>query len=132
MTSTFAREKQLRTVSGVLNLEDAPVAGYEIHAGISSGLALNYPALYLEGEGGVFPDGAISAEGQILATYVHGLFESTPATDALLRWAGLKNVQTPDYQARREADIDRLADAVEEYLDGAQLRCLFGLEKRHA
>jgi len=114
-------------VRGTLNLEDAAVAGYEIHAGITSGAALANPALQLERDGVLIPDGAISKDGQILATYLHGLFESTHATDALLRWAGLKNVQTPDYQARREADIDRLADAVEEHLDGAQLRKLFGL-----
>lgn len=125
LETTLAAEKQLRNVRGTLNLEGAAVAGYEIHVGISSGAALNHPALQLEHGA----DGAISEDGQILATYLHGLFESTPATDALLRWAGLKNVQTPDYQARREADIDRLADAVEEHLDGAQLRRLFGISE---
>jgi len=127
LTTTLDAEKQLRNVRGTLNLEGAAVAGYEIHAGITLGAALANPALHLERDGEVFPDGAISEDGQIIATYLHGLFESTPATDALLRWAGLKNVQTPDYQARREADIDRLADAIEQHLDGAQLRRLFGL-----
>ncbi|MDO9012898.1 MAG: cobyric acid synthase [Gallionella sp.] len=127
LATTLDAEKQLRNVCGTLNLEGAAVAGYEIHAGITLGAALNNPALHLERDGEIFPDGAISEDGQILATYLHGLFESTSATDALLRWAGLKNVQTPDYQARREADIDRLADAVEQHLDTAQLRRLFGL-----
>lgn len=125
-------EKQLRNVSGTLSLEAAPVAGYEIHAGISTGAALNNPALQLERDGVAFPDGAISLDGQILATYLHGLFESTPATDALLRWAGLRGVATPDYQARREADIERLADAVQSHLDKAQLRKLFGLGESNA
>jgi hypothetical protein len=44
----------------------------------------------------------------------------------LLRWAGLANVVTPDYHARREADIDRLAEAVEQHLDTGKLRSLFG------
>ncbi len=123
LSTTLDAEKQLRNVCGTLNLEGAAVAGYEIHAGITLGAALQNPALQLE----YGADGAISGDGQIIATYLHGLFESTPATDALLRWAGLKNVQTPDYQARREADIDRLADAVEQHLDPAQLRRLFGL-----
>lgn len=132
LTTSLASEKQLRNVLGTLNPDGATVTGYEIHAGISSGAALANPALQLECDGMVIPDGAISENGQILATYLHGLFESTPATDALLRWAGLKNVQTPDYQARREADIDRLADAVKANLDDAQLRCLFGLEVNNA
>lgn len=123
LDTTLAAEKQLRNVGGTLILDDAPVAGYEIHAGVSAGSALQHPALQLEHG----PDGAISADGQILATYLHGLFESRRATDALLRWAGLRKADTPDYHARREADIDRLADAVEQHLDGKRLRTLFGL-----
>nr|WP_197714129.1 cobyric acid synthase [Ferriphaselus amnicola] len=124
LQTTLAAQKQLRNVGGTLLLEDAPVSGYEIHAGVSSGAALAKPALRLaHGE-----DGAISDDGKILATYLHGLFESTAALDALLRWAGLHTVSTPDYAARREADIERLADAVEQHLDRKKLAALFGLE----
>ncbi|KAF0206515.1 MAG: cobyric acid [Gallionellaceae bacterium] len=123
LSTTLEAEKQLRNVRGTLLLEDAPVSGYEIHAGISSGTALQHPALQLA-QGA---DGAISPDGQILATYLHGLFDSTEACNALLRWAGLREVQTPDYRARCEADIDRLADAVESHLDTAKLRDLFHL-----
>jgi adenosylcobyric acid synthase len=130
MTTTLAADKQLRNVCGTLSLEAAAVAGYEIHAGVTSGAALNRPAMQLECDGEFFADGAVSADGQILATYLHGLFESKAATDALLRWAGLTDVTTPDYHARREADIDRLADAVEMHLDGVQLRSLFGLGEK--
>ncbi len=132
LSTTLGSEKQLRNVSGTLSLEAAPVAGYEIHAGVSTGAALNNPALQLEHDGVAFPDGAISLDGQILATYLHGLFESTPAADALLRWAGLCCVVTPDYQARREADIERLADAVQSHLDKATLQKLFGLGESNA
>jgi len=116
---------------GTLMLEGAPVSGYEIHAGISTGAALQHPAVQLEhgADGAISPDGTISSDGQILATYLHGLFESGAATDALLRWAGLREVATPDYRARREADLERLADAVEQYLDTAKLRELFALEE---
>jgi adenosylcobyric acid synthase len=127
LSTTLEREKQLRNVRGTLSLEAAPVAGYEIHAGITFGAALKSPALQIESDGALIPDGAISGDGQILATYLHGLFESTLATDALLRWAGLTDVASPDYHARREADIDRLADVVEQYLDGVHLRSLFDL-----
>ncbi len=127
LTTTLEAEKQLRNVRGTLSLDDAPVSGYEIHAGISTGDALQHPALHLLLDGVRHPDGAISEDGQILATYLHGLFESAPATDALLRWAGLTDVATPDYQARREADIDRLADAVEQHLDGSSLSALLGI-----
>ena len=125
LSTTLQAEKQLRNVRGTLMLEGAPVSGYEIHAGISTGAALQHPAVQLEHGA----DGAISNDGQILATYLHGLFESSAATDALLRWAGLREAATPDYRARREADLERLADAVEQYLDTAQLRELFALEE---
>ena len=46
---------------------------------------------------------------------------------ALLRWAGLADVQSVDYHALREADIERLADLVEQHLDTARLRELCGL-----
>ena len=131
LSTTLQAEKQLRNVRGTLMLEGAPVSGYEIHAGVSTGAALRHPALRLENivDGGHGADGAISGDGQILATYLHGLFESSAATDVLLRWAGLREAATPDYRARREADIERLADAVEQYLDTAQLRELFALEE---
>ena len=124
LETTLAAEKQLRNVRGTLLLEDAPVSGYEIHAGISSGAALSNPALQLEHGA----DGAISVDGQILATYLHGLFESPEACSALLRWAGLRDVQATDYRARCEADMERLADAVESCLDTVKLCELFQLE----
>jgi hypothetical protein len=34
-----------------------------------------------------------------------------------LRSAGLEKPTTPDYHAKREADLERLADVVYEYID---------------
>ncbi|MET1078047.1 MAG: cobyric acid synthase [Pseudomonas sp.] len=118
-------DKQLRSVRGQLVLEDAAVSGYEIHAGLCSGPGLARPAVRLE-DGR--DDGACSADGQIIGTYLHGLFESSAACSALLRWAGLEAVQTVDYHALRERDIERLADMVEQHLDLAVLRDLCGLQ----
>lgn len=123
-STVLEAEKQLRNVTGTLDLEQAPVAGYEIHAGVTSGLALERPAVQLaDGRA----DGAISADGQILATYLHGLFEGSQSCAALLRWAGLADAQTIDYEALRERDIERLADLVEQHLDTARLRELCGV-----
>ncbi len=118
-------DKQLRNVTGRLLPGGVPVSGYEIHAGVSSGPALEQPAVQLDD--GRF-DGAISADGQALGTYLHGLFEGPEACAALLRWAGLDAVETVDYHALRERDIERLADLVETHLDTARLRALCGLE----
>ncbi|WP_439849724.1 cobyric acid synthase [Pseudomonas syringae] len=125
MSTVLETEKQLRNVRGHLTLEDAEVSGYEIHAGVTTGAALEHAAVRLD-DGRC--DGAQSADGQIIGTYLHGLFESPAACSALLRWAGLENVQSVDYHALRERDIERLADLVEKHLDGKLLRELCGLE----
>ena len=113
METTLESEKQLRQVAGVLSVSQAPVTGYEIHMGVSSGPALQRPAVHLAER----TDGAISVDGQILGTYLHGLFDHPAACDALLAWAGLAAPLTPDYRALREQHIDRLADAVEQHLN---------------
>ena len=122
--TVLEQEKQLRNVRGHLALENAAVSGYEIHAGVTTGAALEHPAVHLD-DGR--RDGAQSADGQILGTYLHGLFEAPPACAALLRWAGVQQVQEVDYHALRERDIERLADMVEQHLDTGLLRELCGV-----
>jgi len=123
METTLEREKQLHRVQGRLAFGDAPVEGYEIHIGISRGAALAHPAARLADR----DDGAISGDGQVLGTYLHGLFESPAACTALLAWAGLKNPQTLDYRVLRETNIERLADAIEDHLDLAALERALGI-----
>ncbi len=115
--------KQLRNVQGALTLGGAPVAGYEIHAGVSRGAALDRPVIRLDGR----DDGALSADGQIIGTYLHGVFDSAAACDALLAWVGLEAPQSRDHAAVREAALERLADAVEAHLDTSALARLLGL-----
>jgi adenosylcobyric acid synthase len=117
LDTTLEPGKQLRNVSGRLTLGNAPVRGYEIHAGVTTGAALASPAARL-GHG---PDGALSEDGTILGTYLHGLFEAPDACAALLSWAGLREVERLDYAALRESALDRLADAVEQHLDTGRL-----------
>ncbi|WP_186409794.1 cobyric acid synthase [Candidatus Propionivibrio aalborgensis] len=112
--TTLAAEKTLENVSGTLALSGtASVAGYKIHMGVTQGAALTKPAALLDGK----PDGALSDDGKILATYCHGLFDAPEALAALLAWAGHKPTSTFDPHQRREQDLDRLTDAVEESLD---------------
>jgi adenosylcobyric acid synthase len=114
LSTTLQIHKQLHNVSGRISLQNAEVSGYEIHAGVSAGSALLQPFIKLA-DGRL--DGAISSDGQIVATYLHGLFESSDALSALLEWAGLKAAQRFDYQLIREQNIERLADALEAHLD---------------
>lgn len=114
LTTTLEPEKQLRRVIGRLNLDtETPVSGYEIHAGVTKGPALQHPAIKLAEH----TDGAISEDNHILGTYLHGLFDNRQACQTLLEWAGLVDGEAPDYFERREQDIDRLADSLEQHLD---------------
>ena len=113
MHTTLEETKQLTRVSGNLALDNAPVDGYEIHMGISTGPALDKPAVILSNNN----DGVMSEDDQILGTYLHGLFENRHACDALLNWAGLEEAVTPDYRGMREREMDRLASVMEESLD---------------
>ena len=114
--TTLATEKRLENVTGNLLLPASgspPLIGYRIHMGVTSGEALARPATMLGGQA----DGALSADDQVLATYCHGLFDSPPALAALLAWSGHRPAQEFDARQRRENDIERLADAVEQSVD---------------
>ena len=64
---------------------------------------------------------------QIFGSYLHGIFDHSDACRAILEWAGLKGVEIPDYDQIREDGIDRIADAIEKYVDmGLLTTTMFG------
>jgi adenosylcobyric acid synthase len=127
VVTTLKADKQLRNVSGHLALPGRPaMTGYEIHLGVTEGEGLTMSAVELaDGR----RDGAISADGQVLATYCHGLFDHPEALSALLAWAGMSESAPVDFAARREADLDRLADAVEAALDWEKMAAILPLRQ---
>ena len=131
MVTRMVPGKQLRMVIGGLTSHIASTAvtsalkGYEMHNGVTEGAALVRPFAELEGR----PDGAVSADGQVAGTYIHGVFDEPAACNAILDWAGLKaqGEQSVDYQRHRLQQLDRLADQVEQCLDTERLRRLLQL-----
>ena len=139
-------EKQLFQVQGVLNMGDFPtLKGYEIHAGVTTGVALDSPLAFLQKnkysnvtdmaaeittkitakiKNNTIADGAISADENVLGTYLHGIFDAAKVCDELLKWAGMEAPESPDITAINEAGIDRLADALEECVDEKLLASL--------
>jgi adenosylcobyric acid synthase len=112
--TTLEAEKRLERVEARLCIGgEARAHGYEIHMGVTRGAALARPALDIGGR----PDGALSPDGRILATYVHGIFDAPEASRGLLAWAGLDDPVAVDLAALREASIEQLADALEGHLD---------------
>ncbi|CAH0318655.1 Cobyric acid synthase [Massilia sp. Bi118] len=117
LATTLTLEKRLAQVSGCCVFDalsdGAAVDGYEIHMGVSSGAALARPAFEIDGR----PEGACSDDGQVLGSYLHGMFDKASACKALLRWAGLHSEHAVDAAALREASLDRIADASALLLD---------------
>ena len=126
METVLEAEKQLIRRQGTLTIDNAAVEGYEIHMGISSGPAMNNPAVQLEGA----QDGAISDDQLIMGSYLHGLFDHTEAAQAILKWAGLKNSPDSaqdifDYSQLKESELDRLANTFADHLDIGFIESLF-------
>jgi adenosylcobyric acid synthase len=121
METTLEQSKQLKQVTAKLAFAEADVTGYEIHMGVSTGAALQNPALYITDGESRQPEGAISADNQVAGTYLHGLFDHAQSCAAWLQWAGLQTQQTFDYEQFRSDELDRLADCVEQHLDWTKL-----------
>ena len=120
LETELTTEKVLRQRTGLLGLDQSPVTGYEIHAGVSRGEAFSRPLI--ESESG--NDGALSTDGQIAASYWHGLFDQPESCARLLVWAGLESAAEtaqPGHRERREIAIDRVADTLEQHLNWQQL-----------
>ena len=117
VSTRLYREKCLQQVSGVLSFDKAQVAGYEIHAGITTGAGLERPLIRFSDK----TDGAISDDGQVIGSYWHGLFDLPTACNALLKWAGVNQQQAVDYAGMREAGIELLADCLEQHFDFSKL-----------
>jgi adenosylcobyric acid synthase len=109
-------DKRLAETAGTEIASGAPVQGYEMHLGVTSGPGLARPMLDLGGR----PDGAVSADGKIAGCYVHGLFAGDGFRRAFLGRIGAE-VGDQSYEATIEATLDGLADHLERHLDIAAL-----------
>jgi adenosylcobyric acid synthase len=106
------------------SLATAPLDGYEIHLGATSYDPGTSPLFRLRREGAAteIPDGARSADGRVIGTYLHGLFDSDAFRQALVRAlrasAGLAPARTvAPYTADRKGRFDRLAAHFRRALD---------------
>ncbi|MBY5531962.1 cobyric acid synthase [Rhizobium leguminosarum] len=101
--------------------DDAPLAGYQIHLGITRGPDCDRPSAIIDGA----PGGALSANGRIMGTYLHGLFGSDAYRARLLQSFGLSGEQR-NYRESVEQALDEIAEELERHLDPRWLAGLFG------
>ena len=109
--TTLTPGKALRPVRG--HALNAPFHGYEMHIGETLGPDAARPFARFE-DGRV--DGAVSADGRVIGTYVHGLLADAAQRTALLGRIGAQGAGA-DYDASVDAALDEIADALERYLD---------------
>lgn len=106
-------EKRLVAVTGTTLADGLPFAGYEMHVGDTTGPDAARPLLrFADGR----PDGAVSADGLVAGTYVHGLFADDRQRAAWLARLGAE-AGPESYEAGIEAVLDRFADHLETHLD---------------
>jgi adenosylcobyric acid synthase len=112
VTTTLVSEKRLEAVRGATT-DGAPFVGYEMHMGVTEGRDCARPFARL-GDGS--PEGAISADGRVMGTYVHGLFADDRQRAAwLARFAaGATNIA---YEGLIEQTLDALAAHLAAHLD---------------
>jgi len=119
LTTTFVAEKRTVRASGRVTAGTGPwagaagvaVEGYEIHMGSSTSTEATPALLELDGR----PEGAVSVDGRVAGTYLHGLFHNDELRHALL--AGLGRRETAPRRFDREREFDRLAQHIRSHLD---------------
>ncbi|MGR6430490.1 cobyric acid synthase [Rhizobium sp. PAMB 3174] len=110
--TVMAPEKTVRNSSAWSTEYDAPLAGYEIHLGETKGPDCARVPVTIDGR----PDGAMSADGKVMGTYLHGLFSSDAYRAGLLSSFGLSGERT-NYAASVDAALDEVAAELEAVLD---------------
>jgi adenosylcobyric acid synthase len=112
-------DKRLAPVSGT-TADGAPFSGYEMHIGVTEGADRARPfAKLAHGHA----DGAISPDGRVMGTYIHGLFADDQQRAAWLARLGAAEPAIA-YDALIESTLDRLAAHVAAHVDLARLLSL--------
>ena len=109
--TVLTRDKTLVSVTGTTS-DGMPFKGYEMHMGVTQGPDGARPFAQVDGK----PEGAVSTNGRVIGTYVHGLFADDRQRSAWLErlGAGPANVA---YEELVETTLDRLAKHLATFVD---------------
>ena len=120
-----ARFQPAASAAGFAGMED--VKGYEIHAGESQCGIMSRPLLQLMSRSGQrvnLNDGAVSADGRVWGTYLHGFFDDDRLRAAVLAPLRAGRGCAPQVHATQrklDDELNRLADHLEAHLDMEQI-----------
>jgi adenosylcobyric acid synthase len=116
----LAGDKALVAVKGRTLTDDVAVAGYEMHIGRTTGAGTQRPLVRLD-DGRA--DGAISANGRVFGTYLHGFFAGDAQRAAWLSRLGA-HASPLAYEELVEQTLEALAAHLETHLDVEKLLSL--------
>jgi adenosylcobyric acid synthase len=111
VSTAMTRDKSLVEVMGEAG--GARVRGFEMHMGRTDGPGLARPAVRLD-DGRC--DGAVSADGLVTGTYLHGFFAEAAQRRAWLARLGAA-ASGPDHGAAVDAALDAIAARLEACVD---------------
>ncbi|MEO1197913.1 MAG: cobyric acid synthase [Pseudomonadota bacterium] len=106
-------EKALQEVSGRHVATGSDLTGYEMHIGRTDGPDRARPFAELGAAGPQHLDGAVSASGQIMGTYLHGMFAADDFRRAFLSALGAR----PDPLLRHDVVVEETLDALAAHLE---------------
>lgn len=110
--TTMEPEKSVRNVSARSNLFDVPLKGYEIHLGKTTGADCDRPAATVDGR----LDGAVSKDGKVIGTYMHGVFEAAEFRTRFLASFGVSGGEF-DHRDELDSALDAMAGRLEQLID---------------
>lgn len=117
--TTLSLEKRLEPAQGT-TFDRAPFSGYEMHMGVTEGADAIRPfARLADGS----PEGAMSPDGRVIGSYVHGLFADDRQRAAWLARFAAGPAQI-SYETSVDAILDRLAAHLEAHVDVDRLLTL--------
>ena len=105
-------DKRLTEIAAVHTASGLAFEGYEIHIGQTKGVDCNRPFASINGR----PEGAMSADGKVIGSYLHGMFRNDAFRAAFLRGLGAE-ASMLSYDETVETTLDALADHIESHLD---------------
>src|SRR5690242_9185317 len=112
VTTDMTPEKSLTRVKAVHAETKQPIEAYEIHIGRTEGADRARPFAFVDDTA----EGAISADGRVQGSYLHGLFTSDTFRRAYLARLGVAPANE-SFGVRVDDALNALADHIETHLD---------------
>jgi len=112
VTTMMTPEKSLTRVNAVHADTITTIDAYEIHIGRTRGRDCRRPFARIDGK----REGAVSADGRVHGSYLHGLFASDAFRAAFLARLGMEPSEQR-YRDRVESTLEALAEHIEKHLD---------------